>query len=291
MTLQNYLYKHYTKATAKSYLREIKLFLAYQKQAEKAIQKDLINYLNEQRKIQKASSINRILQSIKKYYLYLVFIGVREDNPAQYLQIKDYKSKLPITKNRLLSQEEIQGIWQHFIRKNYRYKLLRNRNLAMLSLLLFQALSMGEIIRLSLQDIDLENTQINIPKTNRNNPRLLPLLPSQILPFYTYLFQDRALLLSNKIENKALFISKLGNPEQGDNLHYLLSTARHLYPHKTINPKTVRMSVISHQFEQGKDIQQVQYFAGHRNPSSTERYKTNQLEQLQQGILKHHPLA
>ena len=290
MTLQNYLNSQYTKASAKSYQREIKLYLVAYPKASEATQKDIISYLNHQRKVQKPSSMHRILQSIKKYYNYLVFAELREDNPAQYLQLKDYKSHLPITKNRLLTQAEIQGIWEHFVSKKYRYKLLRNRNLCMLSLLLFQAMTVGEITRLTLEDIDLEKTQIHVPKTNTNNNRLLALQPCQILPFYNYILKDRALLLSNEKENNPLFISKLGRPESGDNLHYLLSTAKHLYPSKIINPKTVRMSVISHQFEQGKDIQQVQYFAGHRYPSSTERYKTNQLEQLQQGILKHHPL-
>jgi integrase/recombinase XerD len=291
MTLENYLKSNYTTSSAKSYYREIQLYLSSNPAASKATQKEVLHYLQAQRKEQKPSSIHRILQSIKKYYNYLVIVEKREDNPTQYLQLKDYKNKLPITKNKLLTAVEIQEIWEYFLTKKYRYPILKNRNLCLLSLILFQGITVGELQVLQVKDIDLERTQIHIPKTKTNNSRLLPLQPCQMLPLYTYLLKDREQLLNNKSHTNALFISKLGVAASNETASYLLQTIRQLYPHKKVNPKTVRMSVISYQFEQGKDIQQVQYFAGHRYPSSTERYKMSHLESLQQGILKHHPLG
>ena len=47
---------------------------------------------------------------------------------------------------------------------------------------------------------------------------------------------------------------------------------------------------ILREFEFEFNLREVQYFAGHRYPSSTERYKSSNLEALQQGILKYHPL-
>ncbi len=73
-------------------------------------------------------------------------------------------------------------------------------------------------------------------------------------------------------------------------LQYLIKTAKDIVLTKRFNPKTIRMSVIADQFKKGHSLQQVQYFAGHRYPSSTERYKSSHLQALQQGILKHHPL-
>lgn len=291
MTLENYLKSNYTNSSAKSYYREIKRYLQANPKAATAHQKEVLHYLQEQRKVQKPSSIHRILQSIKKYYNYLVLIEKREDNPTQYIYLKDYKNRLPITKNKLLTPIEIQQLWEHFLIKKYRYPILKNRNLCLLSLILFQALTVGELQALQVKDIDLKRTQIHVPKTKTNKNRILPLEPCQMLPFYTYLLKDREQLLQHKPATNALFISKLGVAASNETASYLLQTIRELYPHKKVNPKTVRMSVISHQFEQGKDIQQVQYFAGHRYPSSTERYKMSHLESLQQGILKHHPLG
>jgi integrase/recombinase XerD len=160
----------------------------------------------------------------------------------------------------------------------------------MISLLLFQGLRSGEVRRLSIENINLDKTQIYIPKSHDSNARTLALEPCQILPLYQYINEDRIKLLKGNKEEKALFISKLGRADNGETLHYLIESNRHIIKGKTINPKTIRMSVIAEQFKKGKSLQEVQYFAGHRYPSSTERYKSNHLQALQQGILKHHPL-
>jgi integrase/recombinase XerD len=274
----------------KSYEREIKLYLQALPHAQSATYQDIINYINTKRKKQNPSSINRILQSIKKYYNYLVDSELREDNPAQFINLKDTKRRNNSVQKRLLSSTEIQQLWQHFLDEKYRYKVLRNRNLSMISLLLFQGLRGGEVRRLSIENINLEETQIYIPKSHDGNARTLALEPCQILPLYQYLNQDRIELLKGESKEKALFISKLGRADNGETLHYLIESNRHIIKGKTINPKTIRMSVIAEQFKKGKNLQEVQYFAGHRYPSSTERYKSNHLQALQQGILKHHPL-
>lgn len=290
MTLKSYLASKYSPSTAKSYEREIRIYLQACPNAEHANYQAIINYLNEQRKHQKPSSIHRILYGIKKYYNYLVVQELREDNPAEFIQLKDYKSKELKGQQRLLSSIEIQQLWQHFLDKNYRYKILRNRNLSMISLLLFQGLQSGEIKRLSIENIKLEQAEIYIKKSHNSNARTLALAPCQILPLYQYLYQDRVALLRGNTSEKALFISKLGSAEKGETVHYLIESNRHIIKGKAINPKTIRMSVITEQFKKGKSLQEVQYFAGHRYPSSTERYKSDHLQALQEGILKHHPL-
>ncbi|MCC6691587.1 MAG: hypothetical protein IT235_08655 [Bacteroidia bacterium] len=42
--------------------------------------------------------------------------------------------------------------------------------------------------------------------------------------------------------------------------------------------------------KKGNDIRMVQHFAGHKNPSSTERYKIKDIEELKAGVNKYHPL-
>jgi integrase/recombinase XerD len=255
-----------------------------------ATYQSIISYINSLRSSQKRASIHRILQSIKKYYNYLNYTEQRIDNPARNINLKDSKSKGSIVQNRLLSTEELAKLWQHFNTKKYRYGILKNRTIAMVSLLLYQGLRSGEIGRLMVENIDLEKAQIYIEKSRGTRARTLALQSAQIFPFYQYMYQDRPRLLGDKTSN-ALFINKLGRAESGESLHYLIETTRSLLPHKIINPKVIRMSVLSEQFKQGKSLQEVQYFAGHRYPSSTERYKTSDLKALQENILKHHPLG
>jgi integrase/recombinase XerD len=78
-------------------------------------------------------------------------------------------------------------------------------------------------------------------------------------------------------------------------LEDLKNTLLHLgYALKKINPKykhavQVRQSVITEWLKE-KDLRTVQYMAGHRYVSSTERYKSNNLEDLKEALNKHPPL-
>ena len=289
MDIKTYLYKHYQPSSAKCYLREINYYLQRTPTAATADYKTVLAYIKEQRKSQKSASLNRILQSIKKYYNYLIYIEKREDNPAAEIQIKDYHSRGYLDGKRLLSPAELDQLWQHFLTRKNRYKLLKNRNISMTGLLIHQGLTSGEIRKLTTQNIDLEAAKVKIPKSVRQQARHLKLHASQILPLYKYLNEDRPNLLNTEVE--ALFVNKLGQAESGETLHYLLQTARPYFkPHK-FNPKTIRMSVIARKFKEGLPLLEVQYFAGHYTPSSTERYKTSDLEALKQSILKYHPLS
>jgi integrase/recombinase XerD len=63
---------------------------------------------------------------------------------------------------------------------------------------------------------------------------------------------------------------------------------------KKINPKIrdlrqLRQSVIT-EWLKTEDVRNVQYKAGHKHVSTTERYQTNNLEDLQEALNEHHPL-
>ena len=56
-----------------------------------------------------------------------------------------------------------------------------------------------------------------------------------------------------------------------------------------LNPKQIRASVITYWLK-NYNLRQVQYFAGHKYVSSTERYQLNNLENLKNQLDKYHPL-
>jgi len=98
-------------------------------------------------------------------------------------------------------------------------------------------------------------------------------------------------LLLEPTNTKKLIISKLGSEENGEGISYLIETMRSKFPDRKLNPKTIRQSVIANLLKQGKDLRLVQAFAGHKYPSTTERYKQNQVEDLKKEVLKYHPLG
>ena len=62
-----------------------------------------------------------------------------------------------------------------------------------------------------------------------------------------------------------------------------------LQKEKVINAKQMRSSVITFWLRQN-NLRQVQYLSGHKYVSSTERYQTNNLDDLQNELQQHHPM-
>ena len=145
-----------------------------------------MEYVEQTRKNYKSASIIRILSALKKYYDYLVEIGVRKDNPARAIQLRDIK-KSPLQLQDLFTTNELQKLQEP---RKERYKSLEKRNQIIMSLLINQALKIGEIIQIKTTDIHLDKAQIHITGTAQTNNRILLLKAEQILLFYNYL-EDR----------------------------------------------------------------------------------------------------
>ena len=148
---------------------------------------------------------------------------------------------------------------------------MKNRNQAIISLLIYQGLSSKELIGLKLGDIDLDNQSIYIRRNGRNNSRSFQLRDQQYIWLRDYIEKDRSNLVHNKHE-EALFIGIRGDELTVDGLHAIISRLNHAFS-KCISPKSIRESVISHWLNVKKyELENVQLMAGHRYPSSTEKY-------------------
>jgi len=112
--------------------------------------------------------------------------------------------------------------------------------------------------------------------------------PIWVMLIYCYLLAYRARFI--KQETEALIISGRGAAELGEGIHYLVTTFRKVIPTKKLTPMTIRQSVIANKLKAGQGLRHVQAFAGHRQPSSTEAYRTNNLEVLRTAVAKYHPL-
>ncbi len=283
MTIETYLREKYSRLTAKAYQRDIKHYLSKQKDPQSATYEKILQYLEGQRKPQSPASLNRILQSVKKYYDYLLATKKRKDHPCERLKIRDHY-KIDIQLQDLFTREELESL----LERKERYAILKNRNQLVLSLLIYQGITTGELIRLSPRSLDLEKGELHLPSSHRLNGRSLNLKPNQILAAYQYIHEDRPKLL--KTISDQLLITKKGTAENGEGISYLVSTQQARFANKNLNPKTIRQSVIANLLASGKDLRWVQIYAGHKYPSSTERYRQSHLEGLREAIKKYHPL-
>ena len=289
MNLEKYLKSKLSASSVKIYLFEINHFIKFlgKEKSEVASYQDVQNYLSWLRdNYDNPGTINRILQSLKQYFFYLIEIKKRNDHPCRYLSIKDHTS----------GQMQLQDFFttiqlQKLLNREERYKILEIRNQVIMSLLVNQALRVQEMVGLEVENIDLKKATIYIKSTAKTNARTLNLKSEQIMLIHCYVNETRLFLLEkSKVETKKLIITKSGTVEKGEGIHYLVSTFRHLYSSKKLTPTTIRQSVITNLLSSGTDLRIVQVFAGHKKPSATEKYRQTNLEKLRSSIEKYHPL-
>lgn len=74
-------------------------------------------------------------------------------------------------------------------------------------------------------------------------------------------------------ETNAFILGKLGNRITVDDINYLVSTYKELFPDRNLNPGTIRQSVISNWLNEKKlPLEQVQLMSGQRWISTTVKY-------------------
>ncbi|MEJ0101417.1 MAG: site-specific integrase [Bacteroidota bacterium] len=155
----------------------------------------------------------------------------------------------------------------------------------MFGLMIYQGLTVGEIMRLQGHHIKMKDGKIFIKGTKRTNERLLDLKAVQITELQNY-------LNANKFKEGSLFIEKVKEPLSERNINnrikYMFDQLRKLNP-KVINAKQIRSSVITQWLRQN-NLRQVQYMTGHKYVSSTERYQVTGLDDLQNELQQHHPM-
>lgn len=285
MKLEDYLLENLRASTAKTYGYEINKYKLLNRNTQWYNYAQIMQYVEELRKNYPPYTVRRIVYALKKYYQYLIDTGIRKDNPAQSIKLRDAKP-MPLQHQYLFTGKELQEL---LIPRKERYPFLTLRNKIIMSLLVCQAPTSGELIQITLDDIDLEKATIQIKPTALTNNRILPLKAEQILLLYQYIKTDRNSLKTHRNDNNALLLGKLGTPIQIEDISYLISTYQNQFT-KKLTSITIRQSVITNLLDKGNDLRMVQEFAGHKHLDTTEKYKQTGVKALQSAIEKHHPL-
>jgi integrase/recombinase XerD len=284
--IEHYLQQHYSPETVKAYRREIENYLGNYPAAPTANYKDVTKYIGLLRtRYSKASTLNRIVSSIKVYYDYLCSEGIRNDNPARAIKLRDKRIR-DIQLQDLFTSEELEIL----LNRKERYTYLDYRNKVLCSLLIYQALYPQEMEAIAVMDIHLQVGNIYIKPTAKTNERSLPLKPNQVLLFHQYITEIRPKLLRENVSD-SLLIGIRGEAMSGEDItKHIKRSFKGLYAGRKVTAQTIRQSVIANLLKQGHDLGVVQAFAGHKYPSSTERYKQSEVETLQAAVNKYHPL-
>jgi integrase/recombinase XerD len=285
--LYTYLRMHYSEKTAGAYLREIDIFLFNYPDAWKMSYKDLLEYVGFLRKrYSNVATLNRTLSSMKVYYDFLCDMGVRDDQPARNIRLRGRRNR-DVQLQDLLSMEELELLFN----RAERYGALETRNRVLMSLVVYQALLPREMEAIVITDLNLEAGEMYIRPTPKTSGRTLPLKPVQILLFYAYVQDKRPELLKENTSEKLLIGLRGGDMSGEDITKHIQRTARAVYGRRRVNAAVIRQSVIANLLKAGHDLSVVQAFAGHKYPSSTERYRQEGVETLKAAVGKYHPFG
>ena len=244
-----------------------------------------------------AKTINVKLGAIRHYYAYLIETNQAKNNPAQGLVLKGVsKSRV----HNLLNELHLQAIYTSYQpewpEQSERDKLAGYRNQVMLSLLIEQGLLRRELEGLKL--VDLQAGKLHVPATSGTNSRTLPLQAYQV-GLLTYYIQEirREILKRNGTASDRLLLGIEGGISLKNPLAALIKKLKRAHPDPSIglgadlkNALQLRQSRIRLWLEK-YDLRTVQYMAGHRYISSTEKYAFEDMKNLQKQLSKYHPLG
>ena len=294
--LDYYLRGKYSERSLSGYRHAIDRYLAWmggEGKARTADYGDVLGYVNELRKGKlRPRTLHNLVFGVKIYYHYLCATGRRADHPCRRLRLRDAVDR-SIRLDELYTAEDLDKV---LIRGESKMAGLTQRNRVITGLLMYQALTVSEVVALRVADIELTAGRVHVAESVSNLGRSLPLVASQIMTLHGYLSDDRPQLLSKKWvkgptsqppASEELLVSRFGLPLKSQAIKRIINPVGKA---KRYLPLRIRQSVIAHKLKEGHDLRAVQVFAGHRQISSTEAYRQNELEQLRAGIERHHPL-
>ncbi len=199
-------------------------------------------------------SISRKTNSTKTFFKFLKTSGVTTNDPAAGLEHPRFENKPP----RILTQLE--------------YRSLRDaaradtRMLAVIELLLQTGIRIGELAKLRVEDIDLENLTVHVPPFEDTRERTIPLNKSAAEAIKNYLPQRV------KTPNHALFVTKTGRPLLIRNIRTAIDRYFRIAGIKGAKVNDLRHTWVAFQLQAGVPMTMVSKLAGHKRLSTTEKY-------------------
>lgn len=249
-------------ATILAYGKDIEQLVAYlmaqgKETPESVTTEDLRGFMNKLIKegyITK--SVSRKTNSTKTFFKFLKTSGLMNEDPASTLEHPKFENKPP----RILSKIE--------------YRALRDaargdlRIYAIIELLLQTGIRIGELAKLTLEDVLLESDSpgIYIAPFEGSGERTIPLNKPAVEAVRKYLE------VRPKTTNGALFVTKTGRPLLVRNIRTAIDRYFRLAGIKGAKVNDLRHTWVAHHLSSGASLVLISKLAGHKRVSTTERY-------------------
>ncbi len=223
-------------------------------------------------------TITHKLTAIKNLHKYLMLMNYLTKDVSLYIDHPKLNKTLPS----VLTIDEIESLLDIPLITAFDY-----RNKAMIELMYGSGLRVNELINLTINSLDFENSLIRIIGKG-NKERIVPLSEYSIEAVKLYLEKRPSLL--KKTQTNYLFLNNHGKQitRQGffKFIKQLLKTKGIT---KEVSPHTLRHSFATHLLKAGVDLRSIQELLGHSDITTTRIYTHLTNEKVSDDYKKYHP--
>lgn len=270
--------------TVESYRLDMKGFIEFlnrrNKEAEAFKRDDIIDYISERRdKGVAASSICRLLSTIKGFARFLIIEKVIFEDPTETIRTPEKWQRLPHASSFSDINELLQAEF-----KNAAFL----RDTAMLELMYSSGLRVSELISIKINDVNYEGGFLRVMGKG-SKERVVPMNERAKTKMLRYMLELRTKMLKKK-QSPYLFLTNRGAPMTRQRFWQTLKKLAEQAGIK-ISPHIIRHSFATHLIEGGADLRSVQKMLGHSDISTTQIYTNVSGERIRKVYYQSHPRA
>lgn len=229
-------------------------------------------------------SVSRKISTLRSFYKFLQRENLIEKNPLIQISLPKENKTIPT----FLYKEEIEKLFEI----NDLSKPLGQRNQALIETLYGTGIRVGELEKLTIQDIDFTIGTMFI-RGKGNKERYVPFGSFAEIALETYLTDGRVKLMEkSNVKTDAVFLNAKGRPLTARGVRFILNKMMkeaaltvHIHPHK------LRHTFATHMLNEGADLRVVQELLGHENLTSTQIYTHVTKDYLREVYMNSHPRA
>lgn len=244
---------------------------------------DLREWMASQAGQSKASTANRRLATLRRFYDWTVQEGMRQDDPCLELSSARQTPRVPHT----LSEEQVERL----LAAPDIHNPLGLRDRCMLETLYASGLRVTELTELPLQNLSLSDGVLRIDQGKGGKDRLVPLGQEALHWIERYMQESRPALLGQR-RSDFVFITGRGTCMSRQSFWLIVKKyavqAGILAP---LSPHVLRHAFATHLLNHGADLRVVQMLLGHADISTTQIYTHVARERLKALHAAHHPRA
>ena len=272
------------KNTVDAYRRDMRLFAEWlhinaEKDLYQVLASDIADYMASKHATSKATSANRRLSVLKRFYLQALRQRLIAVNPCSKLKSAKQATRLP----KSLSESQVEALLAAPDDSP-----LGMRDRTMLELLYACGLRVSELVNLQSVEVGLNEGVLRVTGKG-DKTRLVPFGEVARAWLEKYLKQARPVILQGQVDD-ALFVTARGGAMTRQMFWVLIKKyaaqagiTLHLSPH------TLRHAFATHLLNHGADLRVVQLLLGHADISTTQIYTHVAKERLKKLHADHHP--